>query len=85
MDCFYHPKNPLLNFCLNPDCALPLCPKCINIHLSQSAASHEIVALNEAMASISEQVETIWGGLSKELKLLVRLWRVSDKNTSPRG
>lgn len=71
MDCFYHPKNPLLNFCLNPHCALPLCPKCINIHLSQSVATHEIVALNEAMSSVSEQLETICSGLKNELKLLV--------------
>lgn len=56
MDCYYHPHNPLLNFCINPRCSLPLCPKCINIHLSQSSTTHEIVSLNEAMASIQEQL-----------------------------
>lgn len=49
MDCYYHPKNPLQNFCNNPSCALPLCPKCINIHLSQVNCTHEIITLNEAI------------------------------------
>lgn len=72
MDCYYHPKNPLLNFCMNPNCALPLCPKCINVHLSQSTNSHEIVSLNEAEASISEQIDTIATALNHELKSLVK-------------
>lgn len=71
MDCYYHPNNPLLNFCINPNCSLPLCPKCINLHLSQSTSAHQIVSLKEAMTSVQEQLDTICSGLAHELKTLV--------------
>jgi hypothetical protein len=45
--CYYHPDNILHNFCVNTDCALPLCPKCINIHLNQSNQKHHIQSLSE--------------------------------------
>jgi hypothetical protein len=71
MDCYYHPKNPLLNFCMNPSCALPLCPKCINVHLSQSTYAHELLSLNEATAAISEQINIAHAGIEHELRSLV--------------
>ena len=46
MDCYYHPKQPLLNFCNHPTCSLPLCPKCINIHLTETSIPHNLVPLN---------------------------------------
>lgn len=36
MQCYYHPAQPLVNFCTNPQCALPLCPKCVSLHTAQS-------------------------------------------------
>jgi hypothetical protein len=84
MDCYYHPKNPLLNFCNNPSCALPLCPKCISIHLSQSSSFHEVVSLNDAVASTSEQLDTVCEGLAHELRLLVPTLLVSDRTSTPR-
>jgi len=81
MDCYYHPKNPLLNFCTNPSCALPLCPKCINIHLSQSTYAHEIVSLNEAVACASEQIDIVCEGLANELRLLVYNVLFSEKTS----
>ena len=32
INCAYHPKERITNFCKDPDCLLPLCPKCIKIH-----------------------------------------------------
>lgn len=51
MDCYYHSKQPLTNFCNNPLCSLPLCPKCINLHLSQSNLSHDLVPIGDAFAA----------------------------------
>lgn len=58
MDCFYHAKQPLTNFCSNSLCALPLCPKCINLHLSQSNLSHDLVTIDDAFSASAEQLET---------------------------
>ena len=32
INCAYHPKEKITNFCKDSDCLLPLCPKCIKIH-----------------------------------------------------
>lgn len=56
MDCYYHSKQSLTNFCTNPLCSLPLCPKCINLHLSQSNLSHDLLPIAEAFSSSVEQL-----------------------------
>lgn len=56
MDCYYHSKQPLTNFCTNPLCSLPLCPKCINLHLAQSNLSHDLLPIAEAFSSSAEQL-----------------------------
>jgi hypothetical protein len=53
MYCYYHPNQPLTNFCNNPQCALPLCPKCINVHLAQSSVQHEILPIGDILDSIN--------------------------------
>ena len=30
--CAFHGKEKITNFCTDPNCLLPLCPKCIKIH-----------------------------------------------------
>lgn len=30
--CAYHVGERITNFCMNPGCLLPLCPKCIKLH-----------------------------------------------------
>ena len=57
MDCYYHPKSPLTNFCTHPSCSLPLCPQCINIHLSQSSVPHQIISFDQAQQMVSEQLQ----------------------------
>jgi hypothetical protein len=32
LDCVYHPKNPIYNFCCSPECLLPMCATCVGIH-----------------------------------------------------
>lgn len=71
MDCYYHPKQALTNFCSNSLCALPLCPKCISVHLAQSTLSHQMTPIGEAFAAATEQVETATKALEHELQSLV--------------
>lgn len=30
--CAFHPNEVIFNFCRNPDCLLPLCPTCVDVH-----------------------------------------------------
>jgi hypothetical protein len=73
MDCYYHTKQPLTNFCSNPLCSLPLCPKCINLHLSQSNLSHDLVPIAEAFSSSLEQLETATRALEHEVQSIVSI------------
>lgn len=31
--CAFHPNEFITNFCRNMNCLLPLCPKCVKIHI----------------------------------------------------
>lgn len=33
--CAFHPSEMITNFCRNSSCLLPLCPKCIKIHVEE--------------------------------------------------
>ena len=32
VSCIYHPEFPLMNFCKNSDCLMPLCANCVSLH-----------------------------------------------------
>lgn len=35
VSCIYHPYYLITNYCTDPQCNLPLCPDCIQIHLNE--------------------------------------------------
>lgn len=59
--CHYHPGTPLQNFCTNPACSLPLCPKCIKSHLQDKMHEHNILTLEEAFQIAQEQTNKYVG------------------------
>ena len=63
--CHYHPGTPLQNFCTNPACSLPLCPKCIKPHLQDKTHEHNILSLEEVIRIAQEQTNKYVGQLEE--------------------
>ena len=77
-NCHYHPDTQLQNFCANPACSLPMCPKCIHIHLHDFTQQHHILPLEDSIQMIKEQILTCLNGLKEEKSLLV-IWKIMQE------
>ena len=62
-NCHYHPDQILHNFCSTPKCSIPLCPKCIHLHLADQSVPHHLISFEEMLEMTNEQVSTALDGL----------------------
>ena len=65
--CAFHPQLTLTNFCRNPECMLPMCPKCVKIH----SAEHKKYQTYGNFDNIRDLFEEISSEVKRTLSELV--------------
>lgn len=62
-NCYFHDQNTITHFCTKPECTLPMCDKCLPIHLQE----HPPANRNNGIIDFGDAEEEAIAGLKKLL------------------